>query len=232
MKTLLLPLSAFISFIIAGCQSTPSRAPLPLPHSAPPPQPIVTAPVVVTPDPELQKKIVQQRQAIEALISQNDALTAQLDAIKAAPRSERAMPPAAAVVPPSIPLPPPQPPPPPLPPLAPPRLPEPEEDRTPLFTPNAEGVVDLTTLRAAPADAPVNPFAVRTPQPAREITVAIHGVIAGSNPCALINERVVEPGDTVESLRLIRIEPDALILRGEDFRLKLPVGDKPVRVRL
>lgn len=179
----------------------------------------------------------RQAQTIEALLSQNDALAAQLAAVK---ESAAVSPPSAAPVVPTPPVPAPSMPAPvavpnsapapasaavaPLPPS-----PTPE----PILSPNAEGVIDLT---AAPAGAgePVNPFTVRAvaKETIREVTIQMGGIVAGPTACAVINDRLVEAGESVESLEVERIEPDAVILRRDGRRLRLPVSEKPVRVRM
>ena len=49
---------------------------------------------------------------------------------------------------------------------------------------------------------------------------------------AVINDRLMEAGETIESLTVERIEPDAVVCRYEDKWLRLPVAEKPVRVRM
>lgn len=101
--------------------------------------------------------------------------------------------------------------------------------------PNAEGVIDLT-IPAIPAnpDEPINPFAVRIvpAESRREIILHVGGIVAGPVACAVINERLFQAGEAVESLAIERIERDAVFLRHGSHRLKLPVSDKPARVRL
>ena len=101
--------------------------------------------------------------------------------------------------------------------------------------PNADGVIDLAAVTAdtKPGE-PVNPFAVRTmsAESVREVTLHVSGILAGAVPCAIINDRPVQAGETVESLLLERIEPDAVWLRFAGRRLRLPASEKPVRVRL
>jgi hypothetical protein len=169
----------------------------------------------------LDLKIRQQAQYIEALISQNDALAAKLAA------TNIATPPLAAV----IPLPPeptsmPRPAP-----LAP-SLPTPAE---PFLTPNADNVIDLAAfvVTAKPGE-PVNPFTVRAvpPESMREVTVHVGGIVAGPVACAIINDRLVQLGETVESLVVERIEADAVFLRHSGRLLRLPVSEKTTRVRL
>ena len=173
-----------------------------------------------------EQQIKQQRQTIEALVSQNDALTAKLQAAevkfkteivaaKEAPRAEsvpmRVMP-AAPVLPVFVP---------------------PTVMPVAFVTPNADGVIDLTVVTASAGDM-TNPFAVRrlASDAVREIVLRVGGIIGGVRPGALVNERLMLTGDAIESLTLERCEPDAAIFRHGDHRLRLPINAQPVRVRL
>ncbi len=205
---------------LAGCQSAPV---------APPVQPVDPAPkpVSVPPakDPALESKLRQQAQFIEALISQNDALTARLEAPAEpapypSPIARALMRPQAGNVgdkaPPA----------------------KTEATATPagdVLTPNADGVIDLTAAATeGTAGEPANPFAVRTAAPGatREITLRVSGILAGRTPCAVINDRLVQANDTVEALAVERIEPDAVCLRHAGRRLRVPVSDQTVKVKL
>ncbi|WP_415910162.1 hypothetical protein [Oleiharenicola sp. Vm1] len=101
------------------------------------------------------------------------------------------------------------------------------------IAPNADGVIDLSVVARDPAEE-ANPFAVRAPEEEtnREIALAVGGLIHGVAPCALINGRSVEPGETIESLTVVRLEPDAVLFQHAGRYLRVPVADKPVRVRL
>jgi len=66
----------------------------------------------------------------------------------------------------------------------------------------------------------------------REVMLHVSGIMSGAVPCAVINDRLVQAGETVESLTVERIEPDTLWLRHAGRRLRLPVSEKPTRVRL
>ena len=100
--------------------------------------------------------------------------------------------------------------------------------------PNADGVIDLSVRPTAESDAPTNPFVVRPtgPESAREITLHVGGIIAGPVACAVINDRLVQAGENLESLAIERIEHNAVFLRYDGRRLRLPVSTRPVRVRL
>jgi hypothetical protein len=163
----------------------------------------------------LEQKIRQQAQFIEALLSQNDALTARLNAPAAGPEPV----PAAA-----------------LPPV--PTGPEPVApgaSEWPTLAPNADGVIDVAAadVTARPGE-PVNPFAVRAlaNETVREVSLRVGGIIAGPTACAVINDRLVQAGETIEALRVERIDSDAVVLRHGGHRLRLPVSEKTVRVRL
>jgi hypothetical protein len=100
----------------------------------------------------------------------------------------------------------------------------------PALTPNADGMIDLSVV---PADE-ANPFSVRAggPDTTRELLLGIGGLIHGATPCALINGRTVEPGEVIESLTLVRLEPDAVLFQHAGRFIRIPATDKPVRVRL
>ncbi len=207
---------------LAGCQSSPAPSVLPAPSTlpaapvAPPVRPVAPA-APATSGPE--HKVRQQAQYIEALISQNDALTAKLAATNAAPPSADTsvtLPPDPAPVPrPTITL-----------------LPVSAE---PTLTPNADNVIDLVAaIVTEKSGEPVNPFTVRTvpPEAMREVSLQVGGIVAGPMACAVVNERLVQVGEIVESLAVERIEPDAVLLRHSGRLLRLPVAEKAVRVRL
>jgi hypothetical protein len=105
-------------------------------------------------------------------------------------------------------------------------------DPEPALMPNADGMIDLTSLEAPAADE-VNPFAVRTAStnPPRTIELRITGILAGVKPGAIINGQLLEPGAIVEGLILKRIEPSAVILTLGRHRLRVPLSSEPIRVR-
>jgi hypothetical protein len=80
----------------------------------------------------------------------------------------------------------------------------------------------------------VNPFAVRSVRTdgTREISLLVGGLVQGSTPCVLINGNPVQPGDTLESLTLVRLELDAAVFRHDDKLIRLPVASKPARLRV
>ncbi len=163
----------------------------------------------------------QQAQYIEALISQNEALAARLHA---APETPSYPSPVARAL---------------MKPLSPPagvaEAPAPKPVEPPMLTPNADGIIDLAAALVTPKpDEPVNPFSVRS-VPAgsvREVTLQVGGIVAGPVTCAVINDRLVQTGDTIESLAIERIDSDAVVLKHGTQRLRLPVGGKNLRVRL
>ncbi len=67
---------------------------------------------------------------------------------------------------------------------------------------------------------------------AREVALQINGIIGGSTPSALVNGRVIQPGEAVESLTLERCETDAAIFRRGEHLLRLPISAQAIRVRL
>jgi hypothetical protein len=239
MKHLLL----VFAIALAGCQSAPTATVLPSP--AKPAAAVSPAPVTptVAPVPSsagLEQKLRQQAQYIEALISQNDALIAKLPAtpVSATPAANiNTLPPPPLSLPPELAAPPPADPvPPPLPPtpvqVSSTPIPLPPE---PTLTPNADNVIDLVAVVVAekPGE-PVNPFTVRTvpPEAMREVTLQVGGIVAGPVSCAIVNDRLVQVGELIESLAIERIEANAVLLRHSGRLLRLPVAEKPVRVRL
>lgn len=207
-----------ILLILAGCQAAPSAPAVPLkilPAVAPQ---VASASPAVPALVDLQMQVRQQAQYIEALLSQNEALKSGL------PPRTGTIPPAAAG---------------PASPIAANSLPvtapaKPLDEATePMLVPNADGVIDLTAP-AAGSGAAVNPFAVRATREGagREMFVHLSGLIAGPKACAVVNERLVEAGDTVEPFRVERIDPEFVLLRFGERRLRLPLSETPVRVRL
>jgi len=207
---------------LAGCQSTLAPGVLPAPTKPVAtlhPGPIVPVAVPAPATAALEQKLRQQAQYIEALISQNDALTAKLTA------TNSAMPPPPTVIP-LAPNPAPLPRPVPVAPMPP---------VEPTLTPNADNVIDLVAfvVTEKPGE-PVNPFTVRTvpPEAMREVTLHVGGIVAGPMACAIINDRLVQVGEIIESLAVERIEADAVWLRHSGRLLRLPVSEKSIRVRL
>lgn len=207
---------------LAGCQSTPAPSVLPAPTKPVAtlhPGPIVPVAVPAPATAALEQKLRQQAQYIEALISQNDALTAKFTA------TNSATPPPPTVIPLALN-------PAPLPRPAPVAAMLPME---PTLTPNADNVIDLVAfvVTEKPGE-PVNPFTVRTvpPEAMREVTLHVGGIVAGPMACAIINDRLVQVGEIIESLAVERIEPDAVLLRHSGRLLRLPVSEKSIRVRL
>jgi hypothetical protein len=232
---------------LAGCQSAPTPTVLPAPAKpAAPAQPVSALPTAA-PAPAsagLEQKIRQQAQYIEALISQNDALTGKLSGASIPtppPATVTPQPPQSIALPPEpMPPPPPIPAPPPLPASAPPPIVPPSPLPIPLpaeptLTPNADNVIDLVAVVVADKSGePVNPFTVRTvpPEAMREVTLQVGGIVAGPIACAIVNDRLVQVGELIESLAIERIEANAVLLRHSGRLLRLPVAEKPIRVRL
>ncbi|MEY4940509.1 MAG: hypothetical protein RIQ93_2244 [Verrucomicrobiota bacterium] len=207
---------------LSGCHSTPAPSVLPAPAkpvAAIHPTPTVPVAAPAPASGGLEQKLRQQAQYIEALISQNDALTAKL----AGTNGATPLPPTV------VPLPP-DPAPLPRPVSAAPTLPS---EAT--LIPNADNVIDLVAFVVAekPGE-PVNPFTVRTvpPDAMREVTLHVGGIVAGPIACAVINDRLVQVGEIVESLAVERIEADAVLFRHSGRLLRLPVAEKATRVRL
>lgn len=189
---------------LAGCQSAPPPV---VPAAV-----AVGAPVSV---PDRADPVLRQRRHIEALIAQNEALASRVRELEALPQPVVAGPqpaaPAGAVEPVRV------------------NAPEPVAE--PALAPNAEGVLDLTALRAGDE---ANPFAVRAmpAESVREITLRVGGIVRGASPCALVNGRTVQAGDRIEALEVVRIEAAAVLLRHGTELLRLPLTEKPVRIRL
>lgn len=229
MKLLLLALA----MALAGCHSAPTPTVLPAPAKpavSVQPAPALTPVVPASAPGGLEQKVRQQAQFIEALISQNDALAAKLAA------ASGPLPPPATVTSQSTP-PPPEPAPAPLAqsPSAALALPSPPLPPEPTLTPNADNVIDLVAVVVAEKSGePVNPFTVRTvpAESTREVTLQVGGIVAGPIACAIVNDRLVQVGELIESLAIERIEANAVLLRHSGRLLRLPVADKPTRVRL
>lgn len=207
---------------LSGCQSTPAPSVLPAPTkpvTAIHPAPIVPLAVPAPATAGLEQRIRQQAQYIEALISQNDALMAKMTVANGAtppPPTVIPLPPTPAPLPRPAQVPPPPP-------------------SAPTLTPNADNVIDLVAFVVAekPGE-PVNPFTVRTvpPDAMREVTLHVGGIVAGPMACAVINDRLVQVGEIIESLAVERIEADAVLLRHSGRLLRLPVAETSTRVRL
>ena len=218
MKLLLL----IVSVLLVGCQSRPVANPAPVRPTLPPPAelPVHVAPPNALATQALERRIRQQSQFIEALVSQNEALTAKLNA------------PAAVAASPGIVLPAPADP---VPSVAPDKSPPGRPAEPPSLVPNAEGVIDVAAAAlAAKTGEPVNPFAVRTvsAEGIREETLRVNGIIAGPVACAVINDRLVQAGETIGSLTVESVGTDVGLLRHGAHRLRLSVSELPVRVRL
>lgn len=212
----LLPL---LLLALCGCRTAAPEAVLPAPaptmpvrpppESVPPPRPASVA---------ADTGSRQQTQWIEALLDQNDALTARLAALQSAP-----------VAPPAVAAPNP---PAPTPTVGTPLVPAVLD---PAIVPNAEGVIDLVTIEHTDnADEPVNPFAVRAvpSEKTREVSLVVGGIIQGAAPCAVINQQLVQAGDSLEGFEVERIEASAVRLRLGARHLRLPVSATPIRVKL
>lgn len=97
--------------------------------------------------------------------------------------------------------------------------------------PNADGILDLAALRTGDE---ANPFAVRAvaADAVREFSLRIDGIVHGAVSCAVVNGRTVQAGDRLESLDVVKIERAALLLRHGAELLRVPLSEKPVRIRL
>jgi hypothetical protein len=104
--------------------------------------------------------------------------------------------------------------------------------------PDADGVLDVVAAqRARTFDAIPNPFRDRSrpPPPIREVTLAIHSVLLPARPedaCVVLNGQLYSAGDKVEGLELIQIKAESLEFRGDGVVLRVPVEDKPTKLRL
>lgn len=203
-----------LCLVLAGCQ-TAVPAPPPAPTKpAPEPRPVAVTPI--DPNPALAQKVRHQAQYIDALISQNEALAAKLVGANA----PVAFAPAAQIAGTTV---------------NPPPAPSAAESVPEMLAPNADGVIDLTAAIAdAQAAENVNPFAVRSAiaGPAREVVVQVSGIMAGKTPCAVINDRLVQVNDVVDALTVERIGADWVGFRFSGQRLRVPVSDQAVKVKL
>lgn len=209
---MILPL---ILCVLAGCQNRPAVNPAP---TLPPPGelPVNLAPPHTVATRVLDRKIRQQAQFIEALLSQNEALTAKLNVPVPSIATPELMPPASV-------------------------KPEPERSvsarpaESAILVPNADGMIDVVTAAlAAKSGEAANPFAVRTvnAETVKEVTLRVHGIVAGPVACAVINDRLIQTGETIGSLTVEKVEADVVLLRHGGHRLRLAVSEHPVRIRL
>lgn len=202
---------------LAGCQA-PLPAVRPLPDPFPLREPAShyvrnenRAPATPPSEPREAKNRNDQRPMIEALIAQNDALTARIRELeKAAKTTVDSGSHGVASVP---------------------AIGAPPVADSSWLTANADGVIDATANKTGGS---ANPFAVRTvaADGIREIKLDVQALTGGAQPCALVNGRVVQVGDAIESLRFSRITPEMLIVNGDGFAASLPLGSTKVRVAL
>lgn len=195
---------------LAGCRTAPVAPP--------------SEGLPATPSLEWQETTLRQRQEIQALIAHNEALRAEIHELNARPVTPPT--PTAAFEKPAA--------------KAEPPVPRaaaqktPEADFGPVLLPNADGLIDLTVLPPSRDGDEDNPFAVRIlPADAvREIPVHVAGVVGGEKPCAFVNGRPVQEGESVDSLRVVRIAAEGVLFLQGSHLLRIPVSAKPVRVRV
>lgn len=225
------------SALLIGCQTAPASrdpapavvpvaiAPLPAQVRAPEVVKTYTIGAYVDPDDPTLRHEAHTVQRIEAAAYWDLRPGAEMPTVKSTPPAQAEQLPAAAAPaqasPPAVVA-------------APPSLPPVELtiDPEPALMPNADGVIDLTSMEN-PATGELNPFAVRalpTLLP-REIELRVTGILAGARPCAVINGQLVEPGGTIEGFSLKRIEPAAVVLTLGRHRLRVPMAAEPTRVR-
>ncbi|AHF94618.1 hypothetical protein OPIT5_22115 [Opitutaceae bacterium TAV5] len=228
MKTLFLP----AILLLAGCQSSdPVLTPLPdfPPDDTPAPARAIADTSAVS---DWEETIRRQKLILKALAEHNDTLTARIKAIEPEPSAEL-LPPifvGASEAPRHE-----EPETPPVPAAAPPPPPSLPANAV-VHVPNADGRIDLTITEARKSALP-NPFAVRTPKDetansARETVINVQGIFGGATPSALVNDRVCQVGDRVESFRVAHIAADSLLLSTEESLvfLKLPLGTTAIRL--
>jgi len=92
-------------------------------------------------------------------------------------------------------------------------------------------------VRARTFDAIPNPFRVRfrPPPPVREVTLAINSVLIPARPedaCVVLNGQLYSAGEKFEGLELARISAESLEFRDDGVVLRIPVEDKPAKLRL
>lgn len=76
---------------------------------------------------------------------------------------------------------------------------------------------------AIKGEAAVAPQEPRSPLP----SLTVKGIIWGSStPCAIINNKVVKQGDSIEEVRIIKIEKESIevLYRGWDYSLSSPAN--------
>jgi hypothetical protein len=107
-----------------------------------------------------------------------------------------------------------------------------------VVSPDADGIFDVARAwREESADPIPNPFRVRglPPAPIRELILAVTSVLIPPSPAdasAIINGRPRSPGEALDGMTITAIAGDAIDLNTGHFHLRLPVQDRPSRVRL
>lgn len=167
------------------------------------PGPTTPAPSPASP---WEEKLRLQDRWIAALLEQNDVLTQESLIPKSSP------PPAPAARPVFGPPTPPAP-----------AVPEPKLD-VPIHEANAEGIVDVRPSQ------PADPAARSDNR--RELNLQVHALAGGNTPCALINGRIYDVGDSVDGLRLEHVGTNTLLLRGSGYAIRLSPSAVPFRLRL
>ncbi len=103
-----------------------------------------------------------------------------------------------------------------------------------VLSPNSEHVIEISPALLTTADGAVpNPF-LQQYQPkssAHELTFTISGIAFGPKPTVVLNERVCSIGETVEGFRVAGIHPNLVVLRRENFALRIPLQEHGVLVR-
>lgn len=103
-----------------------------------------------------------------------------------------------------------------------------------VLSPNRERVVEISGALFSRGDGDVpNPFLqqYQPKVPAREMTLAVCGVVMGPHPTAVLNERVCSVGETIDGFRIESIQADLVVLRWENFMLRIPAEAQLVTVR-
>lgn len=198
-----------LCLLLVGCESVPTPAPVPAPAPAPLP---VAVPTANQRETEFETRLQQQRYVIDALLSQQEAQHEPPHELESH-RPVKSLPPANTVSQNAV-------------------VGEPLPAK--FLQPDGSGLIDLAVLTVKPAETGAsNPFVVQgnEPAPIHETKLLVQGVLSGANPSAIVNDRSVEVGEAVDSLRLVRVEPDAGYFSAGEHLLRIPLG-LPVRVRL
>lgn len=123
-----------------------------------------------------------------------------------------------------------------MPPAPPPR---PAPSRAPaddaiVLSPNRDHVIEISAALFSQAEGEVlNPFLqqYQPKAPGHALTISVGGVVMGPHPTAVVNDRVCSIGDAIEGFKVQSIQTDLVVLKWENFELRIPADPPAVTVR-